>query len=112
MKISPLSTPWLGLSQGYLSDWVTQRWVQLTGHSVNLAQEKWLAGPMGKPTGIGKNFFQELAQESGLEVNASSPGRGLLHNFRDLASLAFDANAVAVGVVDFYEHTANYDLDV
>ena len=112
MKISHLSTPWLGLSQGYLSDWVTQRWVQLTGHSIDPAQEKWLAGPMGKPTGIGKNFFQELAREAGLEVDVSSPGRGLLPNFRDLASPVFNANAVAAGVVDFYEHTANYDLDV
>ena len=112
MKISHLSTPWLGLSQGYLSDWVTQRWVQLTRHLINPAQEKWLAGPMGKPTGIGKNFFQKLAREAGLDVNTSSPGRGLLPDFRDLASSTFDANAVAAGVVDFYEHTANYDLDV
>ena len=75
VKTSTLATPWLGFRHGYLSDWITQRWVQLTGHLIDPAQESWLAGPMGKPTGIGKNFFRELAEETDLEIDVSSPGQ-------------------------------------
>ncbi len=58
-------TPWLGSRHGYLTDWATQRWVQWTGRTVDLHHDTWLGGPVGKPTGIGKEFFDELAQEKG-----------------------------------------------
>jgi hypothetical protein len=36
---------WLGSKRGYISDWMTQRWVDFTGRGVDLASDRWLAGP-------------------------------------------------------------------
>lgn len=104
-------TPWLGSPHGYLTDWITQRWVQLTGRYIDLNQEKWLDGPMGKPTGIGKDYFDELAAETGLGIRKDCPQTGLIESFRQLDSLNFSSADVHPEVVDFYEHTSNYDLD-
>jgi len=104
-------TPWLGAPHGYLTDWVTQRWVQLTGRYVDLSQSQWLEGPIGKPGGIGKNYFDELASENNLSIRCNSPHSGLIQDFSELASPLFDAKSVHPEVVDFYEHTSNYDLD-
>ena len=105
-----LPTPWLGSPHGYLTDWVTQRWVQITGRTVDLSVEKWLDGPIGKPTGIGENYFDELALESGLEILKNQAGAGLIE-FAQLDGANFKAADVQPEVVDFYEHTSNYDLD-
>ena len=112
MKTSSFSTPWLGASYGYLSDWVTQRWVQLTGRCIDPKQEAWLMGPMGKPAKIGKSFFQELADEANLEVDVSSSGRGLVQDFHALSAPDFDTKSVSASIIEFYEHTSVYDLDV
>lgn len=104
-------TPWLGSPHGYLTDWVTQRWVQLTGRYLDLIQEKWLDGPIGKPTGIGKDYFDELAHENGLDVRKNASHAGLMENFGQLDSAHFDSSQIHPEVVDFYEHTSNYDLD-
>ena len=104
-------TPYLGSAHGYLTDWVTQRWVQLTGRYVDLSQETWLDGPIGKATGIGENYFDELAAESGLAVRKNAAGAGLIENFGQLDGAHFTSCDVHPEVVDFYEHTSNYDLD-
>ncbi|WP_027892378.1 hypothetical protein [Calidithermus chliarophilus] len=102
---------WLGPRQGYLSDWVTQRWVQLTGKRVDLEREPWLEGPVGKTTGIGPQFFEELAAESGLLVQRQPPNSGLIEDFGRLASAEFSPEKVSPQIIDFYEHTSNYELD-
>jgi hypothetical protein len=111
MKISNFSSPWLGFPHGYLSDWMTQRWVQFTGRYINLEKETWLSGPMGKPAKIGKRFFHELADEASLEIDASSPERGLIRDFHVLSSPIFNSTSVEANIIDFYEHTSRYDLD-
>lgn len=101
---------WLDDSRGHLVDWLTQRWVQLTGRWVTLADHPWLDGPHGKPTGIGASFFDDHAVERGLRVVRGQPA-GLLRDFEVLRSAAFDPSAVAPSVVDFYTSTSDYDLD-
>jgi hypothetical protein len=108
---STCPTPWLSSRHGYLTDWFTQRWVQWTGRAIDLHQDAWLDGPVGKPTGIGKEYFDELAQEQGLAVRRNSPDSGLIESFALLASSTFDPTAVHPVVADFYEHTSTYDLD-
>jgi hypothetical protein len=102
--------PWLGESRGYLTDWVTQRWVQVTGRRVDLARAPWLAGPVGSPHGIGKDFFQDLARRQGLDLVLGGE-RGLMHDFGALAAIDFDPSGVHAGVVDFYTRTSTYELD-
>ncbi|MBI1734759.1 MAG: hypothetical protein HYR51_06260 [Candidatus Rokubacteria bacterium] len=101
---------WLGASRGYLTDWVTQRWVQLTGRRVGLAQAPWLAGPIGRPHGIGKDFFVELAREEDLDL-AHGGERGLVRDFGALAASDFDPARIDPEVVDFYTRTSAYELD-
>lgn len=102
---------WLGAKRGYLTDWITQRWVQLTGKRVDLEREAWLQGPAGKTSGIGLYFFDEFAAESGLVVQRQVEDSGLMTDFSLLAAPDFDPSVISPKVVDFYEHTSNYELD-
>ncbi len=104
---------WLGESRGYLTDHVTQRWVRVTGRSIDLGMDPWLAGPVGDVRGIGREFFAELARREGLELHrgADSHERGLISDFAALAAPDFDPARVHPSVVDFYARTSAYDLD-
>jgi len=102
---------WLGSKRGYLSDWVTQCWVKLTGRKLNLSFEKWLEGPCGKTVGIGSEFFEDYACESNLVIQPESDEHGLIEDFRSLSAPDFEPSTIDPAVVYFYEHTANYELE-
>lgn len=104
--------PWLGSSRGYLTDWVTQRWVQATGRRVDLAETPWLDGPAGDTAGIGKDFYASLAADQRLEMSESPRAKGIMDSFGALAGPGFDPAAVHPAIRDFYENTAGYRLDV
>jgi hypothetical protein len=97
--------PWLGAKRGHLSDWTTQQWVRATGRRVDLRDEAWLDGPSAPTTGIGERFFEELGLEAGR-------ADGLLPSFEALRSPAFDPGAVDPRVVEFYERTAHFRLQL
>jgi len=101
---------WLDDARGYLVDWVTQRWVQLTGRKVFFVDYPWLDGPAGKPAGIGATFFDGYAAEHGLRVLRGQP-TGLVPDFETLRSGAFDPGSISPAVIDFYARTSAYDLD-
>jgi hypothetical protein len=102
---------WLGERRGYLTDWVTQRWVQLTGRRVDVAaDERWLAGAVGSAHEIGREFFARLAEREKLELRRAMDA-GLLADLRELAGPAFDPARVHPDVAAFYTNTAAYDLD-
>ncbi len=101
---------WMGESRGYLTDWITQRWVQFTGRRVDLRTSPWLAGPVGSPRGIGGRYFEELAQSERLELRRSGE-RGLLSNFNALEAPDFDPGSVDSEVRNFYTRTSTYELD-
>jgi len=85
---------WIGSTQGDLVDRVTQRWVQITGRSlekINETENSWLEGPVGKPQGVGKTFFDDLAGELGLEVKRNGTRHGLVQNFHLLSGPEFDS---------------------
>lgn len=111
MKNINCPTPWLGATHGYLTDWITQRWVQMTGRKVDFVEHSWLNGPIGKPQVIGAQFFDEMARELGLEVRRDNLDAGLLPDFSQLDSSCFESSIVNKRVVHFYEHTARYNLD-
>ncbi|MEP7273670.1 MAG: hypothetical protein ABI882_19385 [Acidobacteriota bacterium] len=102
---------WLGAKRGYLTDWFTQRWVELTGTRVDLGLARWLEAPVGKPAGIGRDFFDVLARESNLKVRRAGPGEGLVDDFSRLSGPGFDPARVHAQVITFYEQTAGYELD-
>lgn len=93
---------WLGEQRGYLSDYITQLWVKASGRRVDLACDSWLEGPIGSTGGIGSDFFHSLATREGLELRL---GKGLIRNFSAVS------NRCAPAVADFYENTADYELE-
>ncbi len=104
--------PWLGDRRGYLSDWITQRWVETTGIRIDLDEQPWLRGPMGKSAKIGAGYFADLAREEGLEIATDSSRVGLIPNLSVLASPTCNTGGISPAVIDFYEHTSSYNMDV
>jgi len=103
---------WLGERRGELVDWVTQRWVQITGRRVALADAPWLAGPSGSVRGIGPDFFARWGESQGMRVLPAGPDDGLVDALAALAGPGFDPQAVHPSIHDFYAHTAAYDLRI
>jgi hypothetical protein len=101
---------WLGETQGFLSDWVTQRWVQTTGRRLLLSQHTWIDGPIGNTRHIGKDFFTQYAQQHNLQIDQSGV-RGLVEDLTRLSGGTADFNNVAAPVREFYEQTSDYRLD-
>lgn len=107
-----MSSPWLGERRGYLVDWFTQRWVQLTGKRLDLSEDTWLDGPIGETREIGGRFFEALAAREGLRLRRASGSAGLMASFDALAGPGFDPRAVHPRVREFYERTSRFSLDV
>jgi len=102
---------WLGSKRGYLSDWITQRWVQLTGRRVNLRIDPWLNGPIAPTKGITPDYFESFAKGQALHLRSSENAAGVIADFTSLHGPSFDSTQVHPTVVHFYEHTSLYDLD-
>jgi len=107
-----LRTPNLGGRRGVLSDWITQRWVQLTGQSVNLRDCPWLEGPVGDVELIGSAFFRRLAEKKNLDFVEDGPCRGLIDDFSRLSGPACNPSDVDARVIAFYENTAEFEFDI
>lgn len=103
---------WLDDKRGYASDWTTQRWVQISGRRIRLADEDWLSGPVGNPGGIGLGFFDDLAAKNTLGIRRDGEPRGLIPDFSLLAAHNFTPSLVHPRVRDFYEQTSLYDIDM
>jgi hypothetical protein len=102
---------WLGSKRGYLSDWVTQRWVQFTGRRVSLSSETWLAGPIAPTTGIGSDYFASIASAEGLRLHQPDSAAGVICDFAALHGVSFEPSSVDPSVARFYEQTSDYELD-
>jgi hypothetical protein len=101
---------WLGKKRGYLTDWITQRWVQLTGIKIDLRNEKWLLGPIGDTEIIGEHFYKTLAEKEDLEIVINAPGSGLLKYINVFKNDSpYEIN---LKVKDFYEHAIDFGFDV
>lgn len=103
---------WLGERRGDLVDWVTQRWVEITGRRVALADAPWLAGPSGSVRGIGADFFERWAESQRMHVLAPAPDAGLVDGLTALAGPGFDPTEVHPAIDDFYARTAAFDLRI
>jgi hypothetical protein len=103
---------WIGQRRGHAVDWITQRWVQITGRRIELETAPWLEGPCGSVRGIGADFFERWGETHGLTVLPASPDAGLIEGLQALRGPAFDPAAVHPRIDDFYAHTAAYDLRI
>lgn len=103
---------WLGDKRGYLTDWVTQKWVRLTGRTINLNTESWLQGPIGETNQIGESYFENLSQKTRFKLVINSKETGLIEDFSILGNSTFSPEEIHLKIRDFYEHTTKYNLDV
>src|SRR5688500_7685596 len=95
---------WLGDRRGHLADWISQRWVQFTGRSVDFRQEDWLSGPVGNTDKIGDSYFEDYLGKNRRE------SVGLVEDFDILRSGIFNPERIAPEIIDFYENTSYYDI--
>ena len=86
-------------------------WVRLTGRLVRKSEAPWLAGPLGGRECIGSGIYERIAQAGGLELR-TPPHAGLLEHFNVLRGPNFNPDAVHPDIRHFYEHAAEYQLDV
>lgn len=96
-------------TRGALIDRLTQQWVRVTGRTVGLDEHPWLDGPTGDPVRIGDEW---LEHEAGRLGGSLVEGGGLLPTMDALASETFDPSRLSPGIGAFYEHTADWRLDV
>jgi hypothetical protein len=101
---------WLGDRRGFLTDWATQRWVQITGRKLTLSEHAWLDGPVGSTRQIGKDFFVEYARQHNLNIVQTSI-RGLVEDMTSLSGDSIDLSLASPSVRQFYERTSEYSLD-
>jgi hypothetical protein len=86
-------------------------WVRLTGRLVRKSEAPWLVGPLGGRERIGTGIYERVARAEGLSI-LTPPDAGLLEHFNVLRGPKFDPDAVHPEIRHFYEHAAEYQLDV
>lgn len=100
------------MSEGRLIDRATQSWVRATGRRIDLTEHPWLDGPTGDPNGIGDEWIDREAARVGGQVAASGPDDGLLASMGALTGERFDPTELRSEIVDFYEHTTRWRLEL
>ena len=99
-------------NKGYLQDWITQVWVKWTGRTFSPEKDNWLVGPVGSTRLIKDKFIHDLASKENLAVCENEPGAGLLEDMGALAFTKEERIRLNPKVVDFYEHTSNYNFEI
>ena len=85
--------------------------VRVTGRRTRRSDAPWLRCYLGKPGLIGTGVYQRIAQEEHLQLR-NSPHAGLIPDFGALLGPSFDPDAVHPRIRHFYEHAAEYQMEV
>jgi len=107
-----IDTPWIDQRRGRLGDWITQRWVRLTGIRVSSEEHPWIDCLAGDTDVIGTDFFERLADREGLSIVRTGTSRGLVPDLTALDGPGCSIGDLSPAVRRFYEHTSEYDFDV
>jgi hypothetical protein len=89
----------------------TEVMVRVTGRRMPRSDAPWLDCYLGKPGLIGTGVYQRIAQEEHLQLR-NSPHAGLIPDFGALRGPSFDPDAVHPRIRHFYEHAAEYQMEV
>jgi hypothetical protein len=97
---------------GLLLKWLINVWLASTGKRCRFADYPWLQGPMGDTLLIGDEYYKAYAAATCLDI-AQDPAGGLVADFRALIQADDPLRArLLPAVAHFYEHTAQYKLEV
>jgi len=102
----------LAIPMQKLQDWVTQQWVIIRGRKIDHQDFSWLMGPIGNMGGIGEAFIVQLAEKEGLIVRRNVESVGLIPSIDHLDLSDRELQRLSASVVDFYENTSKYDLQI
>jgi hypothetical protein len=95
-----------------IQDWITQQWVIFFGKKIDDSKYDWLIGPFGQNNGIGKKFISQLAKEENLIIDNKRMDKGLIESIKNLNLVETDVQKLSKNVIDFYENTSNYTLQL
>jgi hypothetical protein len=95
--------------RGFAVDRATQAWVRVTGQRVEFDEYPWLRGPIGNPRVIADHWLDDEAARVDGQVEE---GGGLVSSMGVLRGVGFDPDFLAPPVVDFYERTTDWRMDV
>ena len=93
-------------------DWFTQQWVILCGRKINPIEYSWLIGHFGELNGIGEDFIYQLSEKENLRIIRNSKSKGLLQSISNLNLTENENKKLSQRVIDFYEKTADYKLQL
>lgn len=86
-------------------------WVRLTGKRIRNGEQPWLDAPLGEKGRIGTAIYERIAQAEHL-ASRVPPAAELIPDFNALRGPTFDPSAIHLEIRHFYEHAAQYHLDV
>lgn len=94
-------------------DRATRMFWRVTGRPVTLAgAEEWLDAPMHDESHVGDAWLRAAARKFGGKVRDDVPGAGLLASMSQLDGPDFSAADLEPQIRRFYEHTANWRMEV
>ena len=96
---------------GYFLQKAIEWLVRLTGRRVRKGDAPWLQCVIGRPGRIGVEIYRQIANEEKLEM-VWPEDAGLIPDFSALRGPAFEPNQIHPLIRQFYEHTAEYRLEV
>ncbi len=85
--------------------------IRVFGRTVRIADAPWLSGPIGSDY-IGDKPYEEVASRENLELVRRAATGGLLADMAVLEGAGCRIDRLRPEVRRFYEHTANYRMDV
>jgi hypothetical protein len=92
-------------------DIVTQVWMRMTSRRLSAESAPWLVGPSADGSRVGHDWVERTATALGGRVTRADD-HGLIPDFSALAGSTFDPAQVDERIVDFYEHTAAWRMDL
>lgn len=93
-------------------DWFTQQWVIICGRKIKPSENTWLFGTFGEVSGIGEKFIHQLAEKEDLTIIIKSNSKGLLDSISSLNLSENEIKKLSKNVIDFYEKTSEYKLQL
>ena len=85
--------------------------VRMTGRRIRRSDAPWLKCFLGEPGLIGTGIYQRIADQEQWKLRMP-PTAGLIPDFEALRGPTFDPGAVDSRIRHFYEHAAEYQLEV
>ena len=92
-------------------DAMAQTWMVATSRHVRREAVPWLLGPSAASERVGHGWVEQAAADLGGRTS-TGPTHGLLPSFELLAGDGFDPARVDPRIVDFYEHTSLWGIDL